>query len=103
MPPDIGYDLFAAKDQNLAVRVHCVQVVQKEGYALQMVQVGMSKEYVSYAALRDFFQRERNGSRIEHKEIVNEKSRGIESRGFRTCRSENADFHRYLHGGKIMF
>ena len=42
----------------------------------------MSKEYVSYAALRDFFQRERNGSRIEQEKIVNEKSRGIEPRGF---------------------
>ncbi len=62
-----------------------------------MVQMGMSKEYVSQAALRDPVQCEPDGARIEQKEIVNEKSRGIEPRGFRTCRPENADFHRDLH------
>ena len=32
--PEIGDHLFAAEDQNLAGRVHGIEVVQKEGYAL---------------------------------------------------------------------
>ena len=53
----------------------------------------MSKKYMSYGALRDLAQGEPNGARIEQKEIINEKSRGIEPRGFRACGPEYADFH----------
>jgi len=52
---------------------------------------------VSYGALGDLVQSERNGARIEQEEIVDEKSRRIEPRGFRACGPENVDFHRRLH------